>query len=141
MKELGRQVVNLTFLFHLQRLDTKYSNYDFSNALHVQAYIGELLNCIQLDFKQETIDQFKLGIALSMKESPELHTYLRERLEEIHSVVAQSDKKPMEIAKESQEIIVSIMKRVVEILGTITESAIGSKVQKSGEGDTYIVVG
>ncbi|KAF5352486.1 hypothetical protein D9756_006258 [Leucocoprinus leucothites] len=145
LQEAVDEIYLLSLLVQMQRIDAKYSLYDFSKPADVLSYLSEIVTCLPNDEKSEGVDVFNRLVEHLMETSPELHGLLKDELEKLHNLLAQgSAQEPLETAEAVLQALTDLSSHLVEIWQKaqgINFGLKGVKDKKSDGEDTYEVVG
>jgi len=136
----------LSLLIQMQRIDAKYSSYDFSQPSHVCSYLSEIIKHLPDDEnKPEDVDVFSKVMEHLMHISPELHRVLRDELEKFHSLLAKDlTKDPVDTAEAVLEALVYLSGNLMTVwqwAQGLHRASQANKEKKADGEDTYEVVG
>ena len=146
LQEAVDEIYLLSLLVQMQRIDAKYSSYDFSQPSHVCSYLCEIVKHLQNDEnKPEDVDLFSKVVEHLMEISPDLHSVLRNELEKFHSLLAQnSTKDPLDTAEAVLQALINLSSSLMTIwqwAQGVHRANQANKDKKSDGQDTYEIVG
>jgi len=146
LQEAVNEIYLLSLLVQMQRIDAKYSSYDFSQPSHVCSYLCEIIKHLPNDGSMpEDVDLFNKIMEHLMAISPDLHRLLRDELEQLHKLLAiNSTMDPLYTAAVVSQILTSMsgdLMRIWQWAQGVHLANQADKDKKADGEDTYEVVG
>ncbi|KAJ3574348.1 hypothetical protein NP233_g1833 [Leucocoprinus birnbaumii] len=132
-KSLKDDITLVSFFSEMTRLDSKYSNYDFSKPHDLLLYLAEIGKCLvyRKSFEPDP-DSFLRTVRSAMNDVPDFCSLVREELESVHKhMLLVSTMHPEEAAKSLEEVLSEMLIR----LKSGAEEALSRDDSKSNQGN------